>query len=278
MRIDLHTHSACSDGTDSPADLVAAAAATGLDVIALTDHDTHDGIDAALAAGDRHEVRVVVGLEMSTQLAGESVHLLGYGHDRGDRALNEELARVRRGRAERVPETCRLLAAVGVPVTVADVMAQAGGTPSVGRPHVADALVAAGHVADRREAFDRYLAEGGPAFVPRYATPLHEAIGLIHGAGGAAVLAHPWGRGRRDTLPPDVIEGLVADHRLDGIEVWHLDHDDATRAELLSHAERLGLVPTGSSDYHGTGKVDHPLGVELTPPASLAALEAVFAR
>lgn len=278
MRIDLHTHSACSDGTDAPAVLVAAAAAAGLDVMALTDHDTHDGIDEALAAGAGHGVRVVVGVEMSTDLGGESVHLLGYGHDPHDPRLAAELARVRAGRAERLPETCRLLAAAGAPVSVEDVMAQAVDTPSVGRPHVADALVAAGHVADRREAFDRYLAEGQPAFVPRYATPLGEAIDLIHGAGGAAVLAHPWGRGRRDALPPEVIAGLVADHGLDGIEVWHLDHDETTRAELLELATSLGLIPTGSSDHHGAGKVGHPLGAELTPPASLAALEAVFAR
>lgn len=272
MRIDLHTHSSCSDGTDTPAELMGKAAHAGLDVIALTDHDTHDGIPAALAAAALHGVQLVPGVEISTQFAGESVHLLAYGHDLEHADLTAELARIRMGREGRVPETCRLLAELGVPITEADVLAQAAGAPSVGRPHFADALVAKGYVSDRREAFDRFLADGGPAYVHRYAPDVRDAIDLVHAAGGVAVLAHPWGRGRKETLTVEVVTFLREKHRLDGVEVWHQDHDDATRVELLGLANVLGLVPTGSSDHHGTGKQDHDLGVNLTPPESLEAL------
>lgn len=272
MRIDLHTHSAVSDGTDTPAELVAQAALAGLDVVALTDHDTFDGLPEALAAGQQHGVEVVPGIEISTQVAGQSVHLLGYWCDPADEVLSAELARVRAGRSGRVEQTCRLLALAGVPVTVAEVEAAAAGAPSIGRPHFADALIAKGFVADRREAFDKYLADGGPAYVSRYATPCEKAIAMVHGAGGVAVLAHPWGRGREHVLGAERIEWLTTEHGLDGIEVWHQDHDADARERLTALAARLGLVPTGSSDHHGAGKVDHPLGVNLTPPGSLAAL------
>lgn len=277
-RIDLHTHSAVSDGTDTPAALVAAAARAGLDVVGLTDHDTFDGIDEALAAAVPAGVQVIPGVEISTQLEGRSVHLLGYGCNRHDAPLLAELERIRRSRDERVPRMCELLTRLGVPITVEEVLAQAGEAPSVGRPHFADVMVAKGYVASRDEAFRRFLADDGPAFVARYATPLRQAIGLVHGAGGVAVLAHPWGRGSRDTLSPVVLAGLAREQGLDGIEVWHQDHDDATRRLLHQLALDLALLPTGSSDYHGTGKVGHPLGVNLTPPASLAELERRMAR
>lgn len=251
---------------------MAKAARAGLDVIALTDHDTHEGIPEALEAAAAHGVRFVPGVEISTQYAGESVHLLAYGHDLEHQDLVAELAQIRLGREGRVPETCRLLAELGVPITVEDVLAQAGGAPSLGRPHFADALVAKGYVADRREAFDRFLADGGPAYVQRYAPEVGDAIDLVHAAGGVAVLAHPWGRGRRETLTTDVITVLRREHHLDGVEVWHQDHDAQTRDELLVLASGLGLVPTGSSDHHGLGKQDHELGVNVTPPESLEAL------
>lgn len=275
MRIDLHTHSSVSDGTDTPTRLVLNAVAQGLDVIALTDHDTFDGVREAQEAGRRVGLEVLAGIEMSTEHDGHTVHLLGYGCDPFNRPLNDELARVRVGRTGRLQAMAQRLTELGVPVSVDDIVAQAGSSPSIGRPHVADALVAKGYVADRDEAFDKYLADGRPGYVTRYATPLETAIDLIHGAGGIAVLAHPWGRGNRDVLPAPYIEQLVREHGLEGIEVDHQDHDAATR-ELLWHlGERLGLNRTGSSDYHGLGKRDHELGCNTT---HVAAYRAMLAR
>ncbi len=274
MRIDLHTHSAMSDGTDSPAELVRKARETGLDVVALTDHDTYDGLDDAVAAGKEHGIEVVRGVELSTRFGGQSVHLLGYGPDEAHPGLNAEMELIRGGRSMRLSPVLERLAALGVPLTEEQVRVQIGDSPSVGRPHIADALVAAGYVADRREAFDRFLADGGPAHVPRYAVELSRGIDLIHEAGGVAIIAHPWGRGRDRNLTEPVLTGLVGAHDLDGFEVDHQDHDLETRARLRRLADRLGVLGTGSSDYHGTGKVDHELGCNETSYEVFARLTA----
>jgi predicted metal-dependent phosphoesterase TrpH len=272
MRIDLHTHSSVSDGTDAPADLVTAAAASGLDIVALSDHDTFDGLDEAVASGERLGIRVLRGIEISAEHDGTSVHLLGYGCRADDPALDAELARIRRGRSGRIPAMLAKLAAAGMPID--DVLAEfVGDSPSVGRPHIADAMVAKGYVADRREAFDRYLADDGPMFVKRYSAPLELGLDLIRAAGGVAVIAHPWGRVSRDQLPPSLLADLATAGRLDGVEVDHQDHDAGTRAELRALTERLGLLATGSSDYHGTGKIDHDLGCNTTAADVLAEIE-----
>jgi predicted metal-dependent phosphoesterase TrpH len=264
MRIDLHTHSSVSDGTDAPAELVRKAVAVGLDVVALTDHDTFDGLDEAVAEGERLGLHVVRGMELSCSRQGNSVHVLAYGADPASPELAAEMARVRDGRLGRLAGVLRKLAVLGVPVSEAEVMAQVGDSPSVGRPHIADALIKAGHVRDRQEAFDRFLADGGPAHVHRYTIEVDRAIDLMHEAGGLAVIAHPWGRGRERLLPPNVLEALARDHGLDGIEVDHQDPDSRRRLRAL--ADRLGLLATGSSDYHGTGKLDHDLGCNTTDP------------
>jgi predicted metal-dependent phosphoesterase TrpH len=266
MRIDLHTHSSVSDGTDTPSELVGKARAVGLDVVGVTDHDTFDGLDEAVAEGDRLGVHVVRGMELSCSRSGSSVHVLAYGADPGSPGLAAEMARVRDGRLGRLAGVLAKLAELGVPVSEAEVMAQVGESPSVGRPHIADALIKAGHVRDRQEAFDRFLADGGPAHVHRYTIEVDRGIDLVHDAGGLAVIAHPWGRGREHVLPPSVLEAMVGDHSLDGIEVDHQDHDDDTRRQLRTLADRLGLLATGSSDYHGTGKLDHDLGCNTTDP------------
>ena len=266
MRIDLHTHSSVSDGTDTPAELVHKARAVGLDVVGLTDHDTFDGLDEATAEGERLGIQVVHGMELSCSRQGSSVHVLAYGADPASPGLAAEMARVRDGRLGRLAGVLAKLTALGVPVSEAEVMAQVGDSPSVGRPHIADALITAGHVQDRQEAFDRFLADGGPAHVPRYTIELERGIDLIHQAGGLAVIAHPWGRGREHLLPPSVLQTLAHDHQLDGIEVDHQDHDAETRRQLRTLADSLGLLPTGSSDYHGTGKLDHDLGCNTTDP------------
>lgn len=266
MRIDLHTHSLISDGTDTPGELVRKARAVGLDVVGLTDHDTFDGLDEAVAEGGRVGIHVVRGMELSCSRYGDSVHVLAYGADPASPGLDAEMARVRDGRLGRLAGVLAKLAELGVPVTEAEVMAQVGESPSVGRPHIADALIQAGHVRDRQEAFDRFLADGGPAHVHRYTIEVDRGIDLVHEAGGLAVIAHPWGRGREHVLPPSLLEALVRDHRLDGIEVDHQDHDAETRQRLRALAADLGLLATGSSDYHGAGKLDHDLGCNTTDP------------
>jgi 3',5'-nucleoside bisphosphate phosphatase len=266
MRIDLHTHSLISDGTDTPGELVRKARAVGLDVVGLTDHDTFDGLDEAVAEAERVGIHVVRGMELSCSRHGDSVHVLAYGADPASPGLAAEMARVRDGRLGRLTGVLAKLAELGVPVTEAEVMAQVGESPSVGRPHIADALIKAGHVRDRQEAFDRFLADGGPAHVHRYTIEVDRGIDLVHEAGGLAVIAHPWGRGREHVLPPSLLEALVRDHGLDGIEVDHQDHDAETRQLLRTLAANLGLLATGSSDYHGAGKLDHDLGCNTTDP------------
>lgn len=277
MRIDLHTHSSVSDGTDTPADLIRAAVAAGLDVVGLTDHDTFEGLVVAKAAADDAGIGFVGGLELSAALGGASVHLLGYGCDVTDAALTAELARIREGRTGRLPAMLARLADLGMPVSADDVAAQAGDATSIGRPHVADALVAAGYVPHRDEAFRLWLYDGGPAWVDRYAAPLERGIALIHAAGGVAVIAHPWGRGRREVLDEAVLAALVAEAGLDGVEADHTDHDQDTRLVLHDVAARLGILALGSSDYHGTGKRENPLGVHTTRPEQYEALLAAMA-
>ena len=263
MRIDLHAHSSVSDGTDGPAELVHHARAAGLDVVALTDHDAFDGWPAATRAAAEAGVVVVPGVEISTRLSGAGVHVLAYLPDPGHAPLADELARVRGNRMSRLTEMAVLLTKAGLPIDVDDVLAVAGQASSLGRPHVADAMVAKGYVADRSEAFATWLAEGGPAYVPKYAPLTVDAVRLIGDAGGVAVLAHPWGRGSRRVLDADTIR-LLAGRGLAGIEVDHEDHDRYARGALREIAAALDLVVTGSSDYHGTGKTGHALGVNTT--------------
>lgn len=275
MRIDLHTHSNRSDGTDPVEVLIAHARQEGLDVIALTDHDTADGWVEGRAAAEEIGIGFVPGIEISCRIGETSVHLLGYLVDPSYQPLAEELARVREGRTGRIPAMVERLKALGIAITIDDVLAQATGTPSIGRPHVADALIAAGVVANRDQAFDRYLAEGKPAYVDRYAIAPGRAVDLVRAAGGVPVIAHPWGRSGRQVMTAETIAGLVAEHGLAGLEVDHLDHSPADRAELREIATALGLVVTGSSDHHGDGKEGHPLGANTTAPDQFEALLAI---
>ena len=266
MRIDLHTHSNRSDGTDTPTELVEKAAAQGLDVVAITDHDSTAGWDEAQATADRLGITLVPGIEISTMRDGVSVHLLAYGFDPADAALLAELRRILDGRDNRLPALLDKLAEHDMPLSVGDVVAQSGNAAASGRPHVADAMVAAGYVADRDEAFQDWLYDHGPAFVERYGAPLDEAIGLVRDAGGVSVLAHPWARKGRRVLGREVIAGLAA-IGLGGIEVDHNNHSDDVRAELRAIAADLDLAATGSSDYHGTGKgPEFHLGANTTAP------------
>ena len=270
MRIDLHTHSRASDGTQTPRELVQAAAGAGLDVLAITDHDTSEGWAEAAAAAGEVGVELVRGMEISTKHQGRGVHLLAYLPDPTYGPLLAQLARVLDGRRARVPMTLERLRALGIEIDEDDVRRASAGTAASGRPHIADALVALGVVGDRTEAFDRFLGAGRPANVDRYAAPLLETIRHVADAGGVTVVAHPWGRSLRRLPESDLADFRAAG--LAGLEVDHQDHDPAARAELRAIAANLGLVVTGSSDHHGAGKLDHELGVNTTAPEEYARL------
>jgi predicted metal-dependent phosphoesterase TrpH len=271
VRIDLHTHSRASDGTDSPAGLVRAAANAGLDVLAITDHDTADGWAEATAAAGELGIELVSGLEISTKHRGRGVHLLAYLPDPTYPPLAGELDRVLNARASRVPAMLQQLHRLGIDITEDDVRRASDGTAAPGRPHVADALVTLGVVGDRTEAFDRYLGAGKAAYVDRYAAPLEDTIRYVTEAGGVAVIAHPWGRGGL-ARPDEATLAALQAVGLSGIEVDHQDHDAPTRERLAAIARNLSLVTTGSSDYHGLGKTDHELGCNTTAPDEYARL------
>lgn len=266
MRIDLHTHSNRSDGTDPVDVLIAHAKRDGLDVIALTDHDTADGWAEGRRAAEELGIGFVPGIEISCKLHGIAVHLLAYLPDPSYQPLAEELRIVRDGRTDRIPSIVARLNGMGVALTVDEVLAQATGTPSVGRPHVADALVANGTVANRGEAFDRFLADGRPGHVSHYAIDPGRAIDMVRAAGGVPIIAHPWGRSSYKVVTAETIAQLVDDHGLAGIEVDHQDHSPESRETLRGIAEDLGIIWTGSSDHHGVGKINHELGVNSTDP------------
>ncbi len=257
--VDMHMHSTASDGLHSPAEVVAAARAAGLVAIALTDHDTLAGVGEASEAGRRLGVRVVPGVELSAVDGAEEVHLLGLHLSRPD-ALERRLAGFREARRERAARIVDRLNALGIPVTLEAVLAEAG-AGAIGRPHIARALVAGGWARDPREAFERWIGNGRPAYVEKARLALDEAIGLTHEAGGLAVLAHPGPSGTRARL--ETLRGLG----LDGVEVRHPSHSSEDVARLEALAAHLGLVPSGGSDWHGAadgprliGSMEVPVG------------------
>lgn len=270
-RIDLHTHSRASDGTQSPGELVRAGAAAGLEVMAITDHDTAQGWAEAEQMAGEIGLELVRGMEISTRHEGHGVHLLAYLPDPTYPPLVDGLARILDGRTARVPAMLERLGELGIDIRPSDVERVSDGTAAMGRPHVADALVALGVVRDRSEAFARFLSPGRPAYADRYAAPLVDMIGIVAAAGGVTVIAHAWGRHGRD-LPNEASLAALAGLGLAGLEVDHQDHDQGTRDRLRAIAVNLGLVITGSSDHHGTGKIDHELGCNTTAPEEYARL------
>jgi predicted metal-dependent phosphoesterase TrpH len=274
VRIDLHTHSAASDGTDNPAGLVAAAAAAGLDVVALTDHDTTAGWNEAASALPEG-LRLVRGAELScTSDDGHggyaTVHLLAYLFDPEASAFAEERARLRVRRRRRLYRMAELMAADGLPVDPDELLGSLPEDSPAGRPHLAMVLIEAGLVGSVTEAFDKYLRGGGPYHVGREQTPVREAIEMVTASGGVPVLAHAFARSYGPVVTPEVITDL-AGVGLAGVEVDHPGHDTRDREALRVLAAANGLLATGSSDYHGTNKAVG-LGQETTHPDMLDAL------
>lgn len=270
MRIDLHTHSTASDGTQSPAGVVAAAAEAGLDVLALTDHDTTTGWNEAAVAAERHGIALVRGIEISCQHEGVSIHLLGYLQDPLSPGLVEELDRSRQGRWTRVQQMVELLSR-DLELDWDDVLEHVDPGATLGRPHIADALVAKGIVASRDQAFADYLYTGSPYFAPHYAPDPVRAVRLLREAGGVSVMAHPFASKRGRIVDDSVIEAMAA-AGMAGLEVHHRDHSFKEVRRGLNLAASLGLFVTGSSDYHGVGK-SNLLGENSTDPAVLQRIE-----
>lgn len=270
MLIDLHTHSSASDGTDTPAGVVAAAARAGIDVVGLTDHDTTLGWDEAVRSASVTGVAVVLGTEVSARDHGVSIHLLSYLQDPTHPALVEELERTRSARLARARTMVERLGA-DYDLTWEDVVAQTSPDTTVGRPHIADALVVLGAIADRSAAFASVLSPRSKYYVPHYAPQARDAVAAVRAAGGVPVFAHPGAQARGRVVSDSVIEAMV-DAGLAGLEVHHRDHSPEQVARLATLAARFGLLITGSSDYHGAGKPNR-LGENVTDPAVLAAIE-----
>lgn len=259
--VDLHSHSTASDGSRSPTAVVTAAKAAGLSAIALTDHDTMAGVAEAVGVGEQLGLRVVPGVELSAIDDDREVHLLGLHVHRAN-VLDDALRTFRDSRQVRAQEIVAKLNELGVAVTFDDVLARAGDA-AIGRPHLARVLIEGGWARDSRDAFDRYLGAGRPAFVPKHRLSVADAIALVHAGGGVAVLAHPGGEGRRE-----IVERFV-DVGLDGLEVRHPGHSSEDINRLGALATFFGLVPSGGSDWHGAADGPRVLGVMRVPYAWL---------
>lgn len=267
--IDLHLHTTASDGRLSPEELVRRVVAAGITVMSVTDHDTLAGLPAARKAAEAAGVRLVDGIEITAVHDGCDVHILGYFVDVADERLAGFLQAQRSRRVERVQQIAARLATLGAVIDVTALLSTAAGMPgtSVGRPAIARELIAAGHAASIQDAFDRYLALGRPAFVPRVGPSPLEVVDLIHNSRGIASMAHPG-----VTNQPDVMRTLVK-AGLDAIEVHHSDHPPELRLELHTFASRYALLETGGSDFHGDEDRDRPLGGVTLPAADFSRLE-----
>ncbi len=242
-RIDLHMHSNASDGSFAPEEVARMAAANGVEVFSLTDHDTLDGLPAAAACAKRDGIRLISGVELSVAEEGMDVHLLAYGFDESDPALKAAVQRYREGRRERARKILSRLKGLGIRISLEEVEEIASGG-ALGRPHIAEALLRGGHVETFNEAFQRYLGHHAPAYVPKPHVTLEESSSIVRDAGGVTILAHP-GTLNRDHLIPS-----WARRGLDGIEVWHSKHDAVAVERYRSYAHLHGLLMTGGTDYH----------------------------
>ena len=270
--IDLHTHSLASDGTDTPGELINKAHASGITVLGLMDHDTVAGWDEATIYL-RPGMSLVLGSEISCQtLDGTSVHMLGMLFDRDNLALSEVLATTRDNRLTRMNRIIARLNEAGYGISIEDVLAQLAPGPTLGRPHLADALIAKKLVASRDEAFAELLHNNSKYYISHYSPTPEDAIKLIKQAGGVAVIAHPLASLRGRTINIDSFKSMV-EAGLDGIEISHRDQSEDERELLREVVARYGIIATGSSDYHGNGKLNE-LAEFTTKPEDFEALEA----
>lgn len=260
--VDLHTHSTASDGSRAPRDVVREAKRLGLAAIALTDHDTLGGIDEAVAVGAEVGVRVVPGVELSAVEDDTETHILGL-HLSDPRPIESQLIALREMRHSRAQRIVTRLNELGVRLEFTAVLEQAAGG-AIGRPHVARAMIAEGWAVDLRDAFDRYLGSGRPAYVGKDRLALTEAIDIIHAAGGLAILAHPGQSGTQERI------AALAAHDLDGVEVRHPGHSSEDVARLLALVEHYSMVPSGGSDWHGAADGPRTLGMMRVPAEWLA--------
>ena len=264
--IDLHTHSSVSDGTETPSQLIRAAAAAGLGTVAITDHDSTAGWSEAVAMAGEVGITLIRGMELSTRVRFASVHLLAYLFDPSDAGIVSETARIRQARLTRAEQMVERIGE-DYELTWDDVLAQTTDGATIGRPHIADALVARGLVLTRSEAFAGILHWEAGYYQPHYAPdPLH-AIRLVRAAGGVPVLAHPATRGVAHIVPEERLADMV-DAGLFGLELEHRENEPEAKARLYELAAKFGLEVTGSSDYHGTGKPNR-LGENTTEPGVL---------
>jgi len=267
---DLHSHSDRSDGTLAPSEVVRLALSRDLEGVALTDHDTFDGLEGAAATATELGIELVPGIEFSAEHDGASLHILGYWVDPDDLGIEAELLRLTATRFRRGEMIVEKLRSLGFDISV-DRVLELAGDGAIARPHIAAAMVEAGIVADEKEAFDRYISDDGLAYVPKHAMQPSDALRLIGDAGGVCVLAHPGMWRGTDTVPDGVIEEM-AEGGMVGLEVFHPDHDDEMRAKYAAVAERLDLVPTSSSDCHGA-RYGYRMGQERTDPEIFAELK-----
>ena len=271
MKIDLHTHSTYSDGTDKPSELINKALAAGITIIGLTDHDSVSGWQEATKAL-RSGISLVPGAEISCQTTdGISVHILGLLFDANNTELMNTLEKTRENRHGRMEKIIARINEAGIDITMNDVLEQLSDGATLGRPHLADALVKKGVVTSRDEAFTQMLHNNSKYYVSHYSPTPEAAIALIKAAGGVSVIAHPMASHRGRTISLETFGSLI-DSGLDGIEVDHRDHSPAEKKQLISLASESNLVMTGASDYHGNGKLNS-LGEYTTNPDEWERLE-----
>jgi predicted metal-dependent phosphoesterase TrpH len=265
--VDLHCHTTASDGFLTPAELVGRALEVGLRTIALTDHDTVEGINEAQSTAAEAGLEVIPGIELSSDLGHEELHILGYFVDPASQPLNEHTRWCREKRVERIARICERLTDLGLPVRFEEVQ-ELSGLGSIGRPHVAQVMIAHGYVDSIGEAFNRYIADGRPGFVPRENVPPSRAIDAIRQAHGVAVLAHPLFTPNFQRLLPELKRSGLA-----GLEAYYGEYDQATRDRLVKVARTHGLIATGGSDYHGDGfKEGRALGSVAVPQSAVEEL------
>ncbi|MBP2681205.1 MAG: hypothetical protein H6Q78_1068 [Candidatus Krumholzibacteriota bacterium] len=272
MRIDLHMHSTFSDGLNPPSDLVRVAQEKRLGAISLTDHDCVDGVNETIEAGRAVGIDVLSGVELSCEFKGRDLHILGYGVDPNHREFQDMLRRFRETRHNRGLKIIEKLNALGVPIAAEDVLRKSG-KGALGRPHVAAVLVEKGIVSTPGEAFDKYIAEGGPAYVPKYKMTPTEAIQYIRMAGGLAFIAHPG-----IFLENEEEIFTLLGEGFDGIEVHHPKHTPDIARRLGAIAQERGLLTSGGSDFHGFAGRDMPIGALDIPYAVLTAIKKRLGR